>query len=109
MSYGKHRWSYISISIGLGITFLLTGVDVIRHPNNWFNLGSQHAFIAIVLGALLILRIWPKLTTCLSMLSLGYMLAKNGIIAHNIANIALFTCAFSLFVWPKRHYRHRAD
>lgn len=124
MSYGRHKWPHIFLSLGLGIVFLWIGVDIIRHPDSWIGylpanipLGIErtlalkiNAIFDMVLGVLLIARWWPKIAAGLAVLHLVGILATQGIDAVIIRDIGLLGCALALLSWPRRHYRsHGGD
>ncbi len=119
MNYGRYNWSHLFLSIGLGSVFLWIGIDILRNPDAWigylpatlpFNINPSLALkvnglIDAALGALLIMRWWPKITASVAALHLLGILVVNGIDAVIIRDIGLLGTALALLAWPKRHHR----
>jgi uncharacterized membrane protein len=123
MSYGRHKWPHIFISLGLGITFLWIGLDILRHADAWigyipqqlpfgldreFTLKMTGIFDAL-LGALFIMRWWPKTAATLAALHLIGILAVQGIDQIVIRDVGLLGASLALLAWPKRHHRGSYD
>ena len=123
MSYGRHKWSHTFLSCGLGVVFLWIGIDIIRHSDSWIGyiptnlpFGLERAvalkingIFDIVLGALLIMRWWPKVAAALAVIHLAGILVTQGIDAVVIRDVGLLGSSLSLLLWPKRHYRSHGD
>jgi hypothetical protein len=119
MNYGRYKWSHIFLSGGLGIVFLWIGLNMIQDPNTWIGylpanipLGLDrglalklNGIFDIVLGALLIMRWWPKIIASLAALHLLGILITQGIDAVLIRDVGLLGASLSLLAWPKRHHR----
>ncbi len=121
MTYGRYKWSHFFLSAGLGIVFLWIGIDIVRHPDSWIGylpasipFGIErtvalkiNAIFDIALGALLIVRWWPKIAAILAIGHLIGIIATQGIDAVIIRDVGLLGSALALLSWPKRHYRSR--
>jgi hypothetical protein len=59
----------------------------------------------IVLGALLIMRWWPKIVASLAVLHLVGILVTQGIDTVLIRDVGLLGASLSLLTWPRRHSR----
>ncbi len=119
MNYGRYKWSHLFLSAGLGAVFLWIGLDMLRHPDTWIgylpaniplDISRELALklngiFDIVIGALLIMRWWPKITASLAALHLIGILATQGVDAVIIRDVGLLGASLSLLTWPKRHHR----
>ncbi len=119
MNYGRYKWSHIFLSGGLGIVFLWIGLNMIQNPNTWIGYLPENipfglerglalklnGIFDIVLGALLIMRWWPKIVAALAALHLIVILVTQGIDAVLIRDVGLLGASLSLLAWPKRHNR----
>lgn len=119
MNYGRYKWSHTFLSWGLGIVFLWIGLDIMRHQDTWigflpteipFGLDRSLALklngiFDIVLGALLIIKWWPKIVASLAVLHLIGILVTQGVDTVLIRDVGLLGASLSLLMWPKRHHR----
>lgn len=119
MNYGRHKWSHFFLSTGLGVVFLWIGIDILRHPDAWLGFLPGNIPLGIsretalqlggafdtVLGAILIMRWWPKITATLAALHLAGIIAIHGLDGVLIRDVGLLGCALALLSWPKRHHR----
>ncbi len=120
MTYGRYNWSHICLSGGLGIVFLWIGLDILRHPDMWIGFIPQNipfgltaytalklnGILDVALGAMLIMRFWPKITALLAVAHLIGILVTQGIDAVIIRDVGLLGASLALLAWPKRHHRH---
>lgn len=119
MNYGRYKWSHLFLSAGLGAVFLWIGVDILRNPDAWIGYLPQDIPLGLSremalrlngifdagLGALLILRWWPKITAFLAATHLAGILVTQGVDAVIIRDVALLGASLALLTWPKRHHR----
>lgn len=120
MKYGRYGWSYFVLRIGLGLTFLLIGVDMFRHPDLWigylpasipFGISRDMALwgagaFDIVIGLLFITRMFPKITALLAAAHLVGIFLTNRVDAVIVRDIGLFGACLALVFWPY-HYRKK--
>lgn len=119
MKFGRYGIPYVILRIGLGVTFLLIGIDILRNPQNWIGyvpggvplglsreglLAATGVFDAIV-GLGLILRVMPKVSSGLAALHLIGIIITSGIDPVIVRDIGLLAAALALFFWPTRHHR----
>lgn len=109
------------LRIGLGLTFIYIGVDILRHPNMWIGYVPQETMFTldraamlrlgglfdITIGAMLGAKIWPRLAGALAVLHLMGIFTLNGIDSVLARNIGLLGTALAVVVWPKNYRRKR--
>lgn len=109
------------LRIGLGLTFIYIGVDILRHPNMWIGYVPQETMFTldraamlrlgglfdITIGAMLGAKIWPRLAGVLAVLHLMGIFTLNGIDSVLARNIGLLGTALAVVVWPKNYRRKR--
>lgn len=107
--------------IGLGLTFIYIGVDILRHPNLWIGYIPQETvfnldrvtmlrlagLFDITIGAMLGAKIWPRLAGSLAVLHLIGIFTLNGMDSVVARNIGLLGTALAVAVWPKSYRRKR--
>lgn len=120
MRYGKFDWSYLTLRVGLGIVFLWIGVDIWRHPEAWigflpaslpFGLSRSltlqlNGIFDIVVGIMLFLGRWQKITAGLAVLHLVGIIFTQGVDAVLIRDVGLLGAALSLLLRPTRTSRY---
>lgn len=116
MRYGRYGLSYLLLRLGLGIVFLWIGIDILRHPDVWlrfvpeslpFGIPQQvglqiNGFFDILLGILLIVRVFPKITLTLAALHLAGILLTHGVDAITIRDAGLLGGVLALLFWPEK-------
>lgn len=121
MRYGRYGWSHLVLSWGLGIVFLWIGIDALRHPDAWlgyipealpFALTREVALklnglLDVAVGALLLLRWFPRLTSLLAVVHLAGILVTQSIDAVLIRDVGLFGMSLALLMWPQHNHRRR--
>lgn len=119
MRFGKYGWSYLLLRVGLGITFLWIGIDMVRHPDSWIgflpgsipaSLSRESALIVIAVtdmatGCLLLLNKLPRLTALAAAGHLAGIIVVNGIDGVLIRDVSLLGSALALVLWPHHPYR----
>lgn len=119
MRYGRYGTSHWLLRLGLGITFLWIGIDVVRHPDAWIGyippdvpLGLTRAGVLqfsgaldVALGVVLLINRLPRLASLLAAGHLAGILIGYGIDAVTIRDVGLFGTALALFFWPQHGYR----
>jgi len=107
--------SLFFLRTGLGIVFLWIGIDVFRAPDAWIGympdvtlFGLDRASILpmggvfdMVLGALLIAGLFPRIVAGLGIAHLLYVLITFGVDAVLIRDVGLLGALLSLFFWKK--------
>lgn len=92
---------------------------MLRHADTWIGylpanipLGLErgialklNGIFDVVIGALLIIRWWPRITAFLAVAHLVGILATQGIDAVIIRDVGLLGASLALLTWPKRHHR----
>ena len=120
MKYGRYGWSYLFLHLGLGLTFLWIGIDMLRHPETWIDylprnlpagltraVGLQAAAVFdTALGIVLVVQVFPKATALLATAHLLGIIMVHGVDAVLVRDIGLLGAALALLLWP-RHYRKR--
>ena len=116
----RYRLSFFLLRLSLGVVFLWIGLDMIRHPNTWIGfipaslpLGLSQSlalrlssFMDIVLGALIILGPFRKITSALASLHLISIIIIHGLDAVLIRDVGLLGASLALFFWPgDKHHR----
>lgn len=121
MRYGRYGWSYFFLRMGLGITFLWIGVDVLRHPDVWIGylpesvpLGLTRevalqisGFVDVVLGLALLVQVLPKLMSFVAAAHLLVIIVTSGIDAGLVRNVGLLGAALALTFWPTHYHRKK--
>lgn len=119
MRYGRYGLSYLVLRVSLGLTFLLIGIDILRHPEVWLGyvpatlplgisreLGLQLSGVFdVVLGALMTVRMFPKIVAGLAAVHLAGVLVSYGIDAVTVRDIGLLGAAVALTLWPGGYRR----
>lgn len=122
MRYGRYGWSYFVLRVGLGLTFMWIGIDILRHPEMWLGyvptnlpLGMTREFglrlngvFDVGLGLLMVIRMFPKIVAGLAAIHLAGVLVSYGVDAVTIRDVGLLGSALALFFWPggyKRRWR----
>lgn len=114
MRYGRYGWSYFVLRVGLGITFLLIGIDILRHPDVWLGylpaslpfgipreLGLKlNGVFDVGLGLLLTIRMFPKIVAALAATHLIGILVSYGLDAVTVRDVGLLGATLALFFWP---------
>lgn len=120
MRYGRYKWSYVFLRLGLGAVFAWIGVDILRHPETWIgyvppNLpGGLEREVALKLNGLFDLAIGLLLITdkmlraaaALAVAHLTGILVTQGMDAVLIRDAGLLGAALALLVWPHHRRRH---
>ena len=95
---------------------------MLRHPDAWIGYLPQDIPLGLsrelalkingifdaVIGALLIMRWWPKIVAFLAAGHLVGILVTQGIDTIVIRDVGLLGASLSLLMWPKRHHRSHA-
>ena len=122
LRYGRYGWSYIVLRFGLGLTFILIGIDIFRSPGVW--VGYLPAYLPygisresmlqmvgladIILGLLLIVRAWPRVAGALIATHILAIIIVNGFDAVLIRDVGLLGMALVVALWPagykKKHW-----
>lgn len=119
MRYGRYKWSYVFLRIGLGAVFTWIGVDILRHPETWIGYvppslpGGLERELALklnglfdlALGLLFIADKMPRAAAALAVAHLAGILATQGIDAVLIRDAGLLGAALALLAWPHHHRR----
>lgn len=114
MRYGRYGLSYLVLRAGLGLTFLLIGIDILRHPEVWIGYVPDALPFGIpramglklsgmfdgLLGALMAVRMFPKIVAGLAALHLAVVLIGYGLDAVTVRDVGLLAAALALLVWP---------
>lgn len=114
MRYGRYGLSYLVLRVGLGLTFLLIGIDILRHGDMWLGyvpdslpfgipreMGLKlSGMFDILLGALLVVRMFPKVVAGLAALHLAGVLISYGLDAVTVRDVGLLGAVLALLVWP---------
>ncbi|HBE89759.1 MAG: hypothetical protein A3E37_02475 [Candidatus Andersenbacteria bacterium RIFCSPHIGHO2_12_FULL_46_9] len=121
MKYGRYGWPYLFLRVGLGLTFLFIGVDILRHPTVWIGYVPRETmlgldsetmlriggFFDMIVGTLLIIKAWPRVAGALATLHLIGIFSLNGIDGVLARNIGLLGAAIAVLVWPNSYRRRR--
>lgn len=121
MKYGRYGWSHLFMSWGIGAVFLLIGIDIFLHPNNWIGyvppglpgglsretLLQLGGVFDITIGILLALRWWQKTAAFLAVLHLLGILLTNRIDAVLVRDIGLLGVSLALVAWPTKYKKKR--
>lgn len=122
MRYGRYGWSYFVLRVGLGLTFLWIGIDILRHPDVWlgylpaslpFGIPREvglklNGVFDVGLGLLMIIRMFPKIVAALAAIHLIGILVSYGLDAVTVRDVGLLGGVLALFFWPggyKRRWR----
>ncbi|MEK7556602.1 MAG: hypothetical protein AAB538_01360, partial [Patescibacteria group bacterium] len=114
MRYGRYGLSYVVLRIGVGIVFLWIGIDILRHSDLWLGFVPEslpfgipravalqlNGFFDILLGILLLVRIFPKTAAAFAVLHLAGILLTQGVNAILIRDVGLLGAALALLRWP---------
>jgi uncharacterized membrane protein len=110
------------LRFGLGLTFILIGVNIFRSPNTWIGYLPTYLPVGIsresmlqitgladlALGLLLIVRIWPRVAGFLIAVHILAILVTNGFDAVLIRDVGLLGMALAVTLWPvgykKKHW-----
>lgn len=109
------------LRVGLGLTFLFIGVDILRHPTVWIGYVPRETmlgldsetmlriggFFDMIVGTLLIIKAWPRVAGALATLHLIGIFSLNGIDGVLARNIGLLGAAIAVLVWPNSYRRRR--
>ena len=119
MRYGRYGLSYLSLRLGLALTFLWIGADTFLHPAAWIgyvpetNVGfSREAALAasgvldVAVGLLLLLQLMPKTAATLAVLKLTAIIAVHGLDPVLARDVGLLGAALALALWPRHYRRH---
>jgi len=121
MKYGRYGLPYLFLRIGLGLTFVYIGVDVLRHPEAWLGFVSDEVWFGLtresllrlggvfdlVIGLLLVFRIMTKLAGVLAVLCLLGVFVMNGIDVALVRNLGLLGAALAVAAWPGSYHRKK--
>lgn len=121
MKYGRYKWSYLFLRLGLGLTFLWIGVDMFRNPDVWigyipanpgFGLTREAALRAagafdMALGLMLLLRVWSKLAGALVVVHMAGILVVHGVDAVLIRDVGLLGAGLALATWPTHYHKKK--
>jgi len=121
MKYGRYGWPYFFLRIGLGLTFLWVGVDILRHPDIWVGYVPENVplgltretalqiggFFDVVVGLALMVPVLPKLMSGLAAAHLLAIIVTNGADAVLIRDIGLLGAALALLFWPTHYHTKR--
>jgi hypothetical protein len=121
MKYGRYGWPYLFLRVGLGLTFLFIGVDILRHPTAWLGYVPQETMLSldretmlkigglfdITIGLLLTIKAWPRVAGALAVLHLLGIFSLNGIDGVLARNIGLLGAGIAVMVWPNSYRRRR--
>lgn len=121
MKYGRYGWPYLFLRVGLGLTFLFIGVDILRHPTVWLGFVPQETMFSldrdtmlkmgglfdITIGLLLTIKAWPRVAAALAVIHLLGIFSLNGIDGVLARNIGLLGTAIAVMVWPNSYRRKR--
>jgi len=120
MRYGRYGISHLFLRLGLGLTFLYVGVEMLRVPDNWLgylpqnlplNLtpGSALQLVAIFnlgLSALFLSGNLTRFAAFLATLHLATVLVMHGLDSTLFRNIGLLGATIAMTLWPqRRHYK----
>src|SRR5688572_27498154 len=119
MPYGRYRYSYLVLRLGLAAVFLWIGIDIVRHPDAWigylpsslpFNLTRElalrlNAVVDMAIGILLLAGRLRRLTSLLAVLHLLGIIVVHGIDQVIIRDVGLLGAALALLLWPQSHHR----
>ncbi len=109
------------LRVGLGLTFVFIGIDILRHPTMWLGYVPQETLLGfnqetmlrmgglfdMVVGTLLIIKAWPRLAGALAVLHLIGIFTLNGIDGVLARNIGLLGTAIAITVWPNSYRRKK--
>lgn len=121
MRYGRHGWSYLFLRLGLGLTFLGIGIDILRHPDIWLGyvpasvplgLAREMAlqvsgFFDVAVGLALMVPVWPRLMGGLATAHLLAILITQGVDAVLIRDMGLLGAALAVTLWPTHYHRKK--
>ncbi len=121
MKYGRHGWSYLFLRLGLGLTFLWIGIDILRHPELWIGyapakvpLGltretalQASGFFDVVVGLALTVPVLPKLMGALAAAHLLAIIVTQGIDAVLIRDVGLLGAALAILFWPTHYHQKK--
>lgn len=119
MQYGRYKWSYVFLRLGVGAVFAWIGLDILRHSETWIGyvppnlpLGLErevalklNGLFDLALGLLLITDKAPKSAAALAVAHLIGILVTQGIDAVIIRDVGILGAALALLFWP--HHRRR--
>lgn len=114
MRYGRYGLSYLVLRVSLGLVFLWIGTDILRHPETWIGylpaslpfgvpreVGLKlNGVFDVLLGVMLMVRVFPKTMAALAALHLIGVLATTGLDAVVIRDVGLLGASLALLVWP---------
>lgn len=109
------------LRVGLGLTFLFIGVDILRHPTAWLSFVPQETMFSlnretmlkvgglfdITIGLLLTTKAWPRVAGALAVVHLLGIFSLNGIDGVLARNIGLLGTAIAVMIWPNSYRRKR--
>lgn len=119
MRFGRYGTSHWLLRLGLGITFLWIGIDILRHPDAWIGYLPQNipfgvsrelalqinGVVDAAIGVLFIINRFPRLTALVATGHLAGILIFYGVDAVTIRDVGLFGTALALLFWPQHGYR----
>lgn len=102
------------VRLGLGITFLVIGVMIVRNPDAWgllvkpwvlrylpvplHNMMVQTGWLDIIIGAFLLINVFTWLAALLAALHLLTVLVATGINSVTIRDIGLLAAVIAIFI-----------
>jgi len=121
MKYGRYGWPYLFLRIGLGLTFIYIGVDILRHPDMWIGYVPNETMFGfaretllrfgglldLVIGMLLLVKVLPKVASWLAVLHLIGIFTLNEIDGVLARNLGLLGAAIAIAIWPSSYHRRR--
>lgn len=117
MRYGRYGLPYMTLRIGLAVTFLWIGFDILKHPGLWIGYLPPQQIIDlppatilrfiglfdISLGLMFLSRATSRLAGLLASIHLIGILITNGIAAGLIRNLGLIGATLAIALWPSYH------